>query len=253
MEQIMNYVKPELIVVAIVLYFCGMALKQTQMVKDKYIPMLLGAGGIVLCGIWVLATSPLGNGQEIAMAVFTAIVQGILMAGLSNYVNQIIKQANKKGETITGTCKYDVDSSDATAAVAEILQGKTAYVRGKKLIGTMKNNSAVAGTISSKDEQYTVPQGYHDGSGKVGIVDTEKEKLVPANIREGITLLGVEGTMSGTEDAKPQAKTVTPKTTEQTVLPDTEEGYNYLSQVTVAAIPYQESENPAGGTTVTIG
>ena len=91
MEQIMNYVKPELIVVAIVLYFCGMAL----VVKDKYIPMLLGAGGIVLCGIWVLATSPLGNGQEIAMAVFTAIVQGILMAGLSNYVNQIIKQANK--------------------------------------------------------------------------------------------------------------------------------------------------------------
>lgn len=87
MEQIMNYVKPELIVVAIVLYFCGMALKQTQVVKDKYIPMLLGAGGIVLCGIWVLATSPLGNGQEIAMAVFTAIVQGILMAGLSNYVN----------------------------------------------------------------------------------------------------------------------------------------------------------------------
>lgn len=160
---------------------------------------------------------------------------------------------DKKGETITGTCKYDVDSSDATVAVAEILQGKTAYVRGKKLTGTMKNNSAVAGTISSKDEQYTVPQGYHDGSGKVGIVDTEKEKLVPANIREGITLLGVEGTMSGTEDAKPQAKTVTPKTTEQTVLPDTEEGYNYLSQVTVAAIPYQESENPAGGTTVTIG
>ena len=95
MEQIMNYVKPELIVVAIVLYFCGMALKKTQVVKDKYIPMLLGAGGIVLCGIWVLATSPLGNGQEIAMAVFTAIVQGILMAGLSNYVNQIIKQANK--------------------------------------------------------------------------------------------------------------------------------------------------------------
>lgn len=160
---------------------------------------------------------------------------------------------DKKGETITGTCKYDVDSSDATAAVAEILQGKTAYVRGKKLTGTMKNNSAVAGTISSKDEQYTVPQGYHDGSGKVGIVDTEKEKLVPANIREGITLLGVEGTMSGTEDAKPQAKTVTPSTESQTILPDSDDGYNYLSQVTVKAIPYNESENPAGGTTVTIG
>ena len=95
MEQIMNYVKPELIVVAIVLYFCGMALKQTQVVKDKYIPMLLGTGGIVLCGIWVLATSPVGTGQEIAMADYSAIVLGILMAGLSNYVNQIIKQANK--------------------------------------------------------------------------------------------------------------------------------------------------------------
>ena len=52
----MNYVQPELIVVAIVLYFCGMGLKQTQTIKDKYIPLILGASGIVLCGIWVLAT-----------------------------------------------------------------------------------------------------------------------------------------------------------------------------------------------------
>lgn len=95
MEQIMNYVHSELIVVAIVLYFCGMGLKQTQAIKDKYIPLILGAGGIVLCGIWVMATCPLGSGQEIALAIFTAIVQGILMAGLSTYVNQIIKQANK--------------------------------------------------------------------------------------------------------------------------------------------------------------
>ena len=95
MEQIMNYVQPELIVVAIVLYFCGMGLNQTQAIKDKYIPLILGAGGIVLCGIWVMATCPLGSGQEIALAIFTAIVQGILMAGLSTYVNQIIKQANK--------------------------------------------------------------------------------------------------------------------------------------------------------------
>lgn len=160
---------------------------------------------------------------------------------------------DKGGEPITGTCEYDVDSSDATAAVAEILQGKTAYVRGQKLTGTMKNNGAVTGTISSKDEEYTIPQGHHDGSGKVGISAAEKEKIIPDNIREGITLLGVEGSMSGTEDAKPQAKTVTPSTKEQTVLPDSEEGYNYLSQVTVKAIPYNESENPAGGTTVTIG
>lgn len=95
MEQIMNYVKPELIVVAVVLYFVGMGLKQAQAVKDKYIPLILGGTGIVLCAIWVLATSPLGTGQDIAMAVFTAIVQGILVAGLSTYINQIIKQTNK--------------------------------------------------------------------------------------------------------------------------------------------------------------
>lgn len=66
-------------------------------------------------------------------------------------------------------------------------------------------------------------------------------------------IVPVTAPLSGTEDAKPQAKTVTPSTKEQTVLPNSEEGYNYLSQVTVKAIPYNESENPAGGTTVTIG
>lgn len=160
---------------------------------------------------------------------------------------------DKAGDRITGTCEFDVNSQDATAAVAEILQGKTAYVRGQKLTGTMKNNGAVAGVISSKEEQYTVPLGYHDGSGKVGINTTEQAKIIPENIREGVTILGVEGSMSGTEDAKPQAKTVTPSTEAQTILPDSDDGYNYLSQVTVEAIPYQESENPAGGTTVTIG
>lgn len=95
MEQIMNYVKPELIVVAIVLYFIGMGLKKAEAVVDKYIPLILGGVGIVLCAVWVLATGPLSTGQDIAMAVFTAIVQGILVSGLSTYVNQIIKQINK--------------------------------------------------------------------------------------------------------------------------------------------------------------
>lgn len=158
---------------------------------------------------------------------------------------------DKSGAKITGTCTFDVDSSDATAAVAEILSGKSAYARGAKLTGTMKNNGAVAGEIATKEQVYTVPQGYHDGSGKVQIDETEQAKLIPENIREGITVLGVEGTMSGTEDAKPQAKSVTPSTAAQTILPD--EGYNYLSQVTVAAIPYVEADNAAGGKTVTIG
>ena len=80
---------------AIVLYFLGMALKQAQSVKDKYIPLILGSVSIVLCAIWVLATSEIRNGQQVAMAIFTAITQGILVAGLSTYVNQIKKQVHK--------------------------------------------------------------------------------------------------------------------------------------------------------------
>jgi len=158
---------------------------------------------------------------------------------------------DKSGEVITGACTYDIDCTDATVAVAEILKGKTAYARGVKLTGTMNNNGAVAGIIAVKAGTYTVPQGYHDGSGTVKIDTTEQGKLIPANIRNGITILGVRGTMSGTEGAKPQAKSVIPRASAQTVLPDT--GYNYLSQVTVAAIPYVESSNSAGGATVTIG
>ena len=95
MEQILNYVKPELVILSVVLYFVGAGLKHTQVFADKYIPVALGALGIVLSGIWVVATCPLTSPQEIAMAIFTAIVQGILVAGLSTYVNQIIKQAGK--------------------------------------------------------------------------------------------------------------------------------------------------------------
>ena len=162
-----------------------------------------------------------------------------------------IKAHDKAGNAITGTCAYNANTNDATAAAAEVLKGKTAYVKGSKITGTMPNNGAVTGTISTVAGAYTVPQGYHDGSGKVSILETEQAKLIPSNIREGITVLGVEGIMSGAEDMKAQAKTVTPKATVQEILPDEE--YNCLSQVTVAAIPYVESDNEAGGKTITIG
>lgn len=158
---------------------------------------------------------------------------------------------DKSGAPITGTNTYDSDTSDDTATAAEILATKTAHARGTALTGTMPNNGAVSGTISTLDGDYTVPQGYHDGSGKVAISTTEKSKIVQENIRQGVTILGVEGTMSGSEDVNAQTKTVTPTASAQTITPDT--GYNYLAQVTVNAIPYSESDNSAGGVTVTIG
>lgn len=96
METIMNYVKPELVVVAVVLYFIGLALKKTEKMSDKFIPVILGIAGIVLALVWVLATSTLTGYQSVLMAIFTAIVQGILCAGLSTYVNQIWKQLGKE-------------------------------------------------------------------------------------------------------------------------------------------------------------
>lgn len=155
------------------------------------------------------------------------------------------------GEAKTGTCTYDVDSSGATAAVAEVLNGKTFGAKGKINTGTMPNNGGVSGTISAKAGAYTVPQGYHDGSGKVQIASTEQAKIIPANIRSGVTILGVVGSMSSSEGVKAQSKTVTPRASEQVVLPDS--GYTHLAQVTVHPIPYTESANSAGGMTVTIG
>lgn len=159
---------------------------------------------------------------------------------------------DKSGEIITGTNTYDSDTSDDTAMVAEILAGKTAHARGPQLTGTMRNNGAVTGEITTVDGEYTIPIGYHDGSGKVHINATDQDKLVAANIRQGVEILGVTGTMSGEEDVHAQTKTVTPATTAQTITPDTPT-YNYMTQVTVNAIPYVETDNSAGGTTVTIG
>lgn len=160
---------------------------------------------------------------------------------------------DKSGAPIVGTCTFNADTSDATAAGAEILSGKTAYVNGVKITGEMKNNGAVSGVISKKADSYTVPIGYHDGAGRVAISTTEQAKIIATNIRAGVSILGVTGTMSGTESVKVQVKTVTPTTTQQTVLPDSSQGFNYLSQVTVNPIPYNESDNAQGGKTVTIG
>lgn len=157
---------------------------------------------------------------------------------------------DKSGAPITGTNTYDSDTSNDTAEATAILVGKTAHAMGNALTGTMPDNGGVTGTISTVAGEYTIPMGFHDGSGKVSISSTEQAKIIAANIRQGIEILGVTGTMSGEEGVNAQSKTVTPTASVQVITPDT--NYNYLSQVTVNAIAYSESDNAAGGVTVTI-
>ena len=157
---------------------------------------------------------------------------------------------DKSGEKITGTCNFDIDSSEATAALAEVLSGRSFAARGEMLTGTMPDNGAVSGVITEKAQEYPIPMGFHDGSGKVAISTAEQDKLIPSNIKQGIEILGVTGTYGG-EAVKAHSKTVTPTLSAQTVLPDS--GYDYLSQVTVGAIPITETENSARGITLKIG
>ena len=185
----------------------------------------------------------LSNGTTLIDLTGDTITAADLLTGVTAH--------DKSGATITGTCEYDSDTSDDTAAVSEILSGKTAHARGALLTGTMTNVGAQTGSITTKAQQVTITQGYHDGSGKVSIASTEQAKIIATNIRQGVTILGVQGTMSGSEGVNAQAKTATPSWSQQVISPDT--GYTHLSQVTVAAIPIAYSDNAAGGQTVTIG
>lgn len=165
------------------------------------------------------------------------------------------KAHDKSGAQITGTNDWDSKTTDATAGAAEILATKTAYVNKVKLTGSMPNRGAVTGSISTVAGKYTIQNGYHDGSGKVGIDTTEQAKIISDNIRAGITILGVEGSMTGTEDVVAGSPTVTPSFTTQTIIPDSQAtpAQNYLSQVTVNPIPTAETDNQYGGKTLTIG
>lgn len=162
-----------------------------------------------------------------------------------------IKAHDKSGTPITGTCTYDADTDDATAVAAEIIKGETAYSKGQKITGTMPNNGAQAIEISDRTDSVAISMGFHDGSGKAQISAAEQAKIIAKNIREGISILGVTGTMSGSEDMKAQSKTITPTFSTQEIIPDA--GYNALSSVTVSAIPVSEVDNTYGGKTLTIG
>ena len=181
------------------------------------------------------------NGEVLIDLTDTTAVQADVASGKYFYGNDGVKRA--------GTSTKDSDTTDATAGAAEILYGATAYVNRNKVTGEMPNNGGVTGEITTKAQQYSIPQGYHDGSGKVSISATEQAKIIPGNIKAGVKILNVTGDYSG-QTVNVQTKTVTPTASQQAVLPDP--GYDYLSQVTVNAIPYVESANQYG-TTVTIG
>ena len=154
------------------------------------------------------------------------------------------------GVKIDGECTFDADTSDATAVSSEVLNGSIYYARGSKGTGTMPNIGAQNEDIDDVNDQVTIQQGYHDGSGKIEIADVEKKKILPANIKQGVSILGVVGTLEPSSSVTAQSKTVTPTSEKQTIIPDST--YDYLSQVVVNAIPYVETANAAGGTTVTI-
>lgn len=95
-QDIMNYIKPELLVVAVGLYFLGMAVKKCKYISNCYIPLINGIVSLVLCSIYILATATLQGWQDVLMAIFMSLTQAIVVAGISTYADQLIKQLAKR-------------------------------------------------------------------------------------------------------------------------------------------------------------
>lgn len=159
------------------------------------------------------------------------------------------------GVLVTGICDFNADVTNDTVTQAGVLSGQTFHkgLQGNALVGTMPNIGAQNGAISSIGDQVSISQGYHDGSGKISIASTEVSKIIADNIREGVTILGVLGTMNGSEDVKALSTTVIPYTTSKEYTPTAFGDYNYFSAFTVSSIAYSEASNAGGGLTATIG
>lgn len=186
------------------------------------------------------------NGTEVPVTLIDLTADTITAADLARG-----KTAHgADGEPIVGTNDKDVDTTSATALVGQVLEGQTFGARGEMLTGTMTNRHVQTSTITTKAQEVAILDGFHESGGTVSIDSTEQAKIIAGNIKDGITILGVLGTYTGA-GVTSQTKSATPTWTAQTILPDS--GYDYLSEVDVAAIPYVETDNAAGGKTVTIG
>lgn len=151
-----------------------------------------------------------------------------------------------------GEILIDLTQDDITQE--QVLNGIQFHAPSGEIVqGTMPNHKDSGGLISNIDVPYTIPLGYYNGTGKVEIDPTEKEKLIATNIREGINVLGITGTMSDIAGMKNTDLNVIPKITEQVFIPTDLGNFNSIEQVTVAPIPILEKDNDYGGKTVTIG
>ena len=167
------------------------------------------------------------------------------------HVQKGIKFHDKTGAEKTGTNTKTVDASNVTAEPAEVLDGETFGKGNDVAVGTMPNHSG-EGVVVNKKAGVVIPRGYFDGSTLAKLSDADLQKLIPANIKEGVSLFGGEIVGEyGSDDISAQSKQVTPTFQDQQINPD--DGYVFLSGVLVKAIPILRQDNQAGGVTVTIG
>lgn len=114
------------------------------------------------------------------------------------------------GETLTGVINTEsdltgvltnpktIDLSGDTITPSDLKSGVKAHnSEGTQITGSMVDNGAVIETINTKDDEYTIPEGYHNGNGKVSIDSTEKAKIIPENIKKDVSILGITGTLKG--------------------------------------------------------
>lgn len=151
-----------------------------------------------------------------------------------------------------GTSTKDSDTSDADAIASNILSGQTAYAQGNKITGNMPNKGSVTGYLSTKDGVYMIPLGYHDGGGKVGIAPAEKAKIIPANIKSGEEIMGVEGSYTGEDPVIQENKSIGAEVTDETISVTPDTGYDGIEQISIYPITYELTPNAAGGNTCTI-
>lgn len=93
-EIVREYISPELLVLVPVMYFIGIAIKKSN-IKDNLIPLLLGIVSILLTGLYLFATMNYSDAKEVMLVIFSTLTQGVIIAALSVYFNQLYKQFKK--------------------------------------------------------------------------------------------------------------------------------------------------------------